>query len=299
MRTGVRAAAALAVWLGGAPAPAQVSSETATASPAIRQYYQDALRLYAGGDYRRAILKWDQVLREDPTQTSAQEMIPRARRRIIELTRQKRRRVFALVGEGRCRDALRELESLQEQDPGDKDLQTLQNRLERALKAAPDPLPGTRSGRVARIGLRAYLEIPPDLPLAHDGLRYAVELSRGAQPYGGLLELLLSDYPALKLEDRPTAGMTLIAYKQMLALHQIYAGDYHFAVATLNRILALEPEDVLALKRLGSSYFALRRRAEAEQAWSQALALAPGDKTLKRFLAQVRGGRAAAGRGAP
>ena len=78
----------------------------------------------------------------------------------------------------------------------------------------------------------------------------------------------------------------------MVAVHDIYDGKYHRAVGTLDEILALEPNDVLALKRLGSAYFSLGKKARAKEAWERALRLQPEDPTLKKFLAKVAGASA-------
>jgi Flp pilus assembly protein TadD len=81
--------------------------------------------------------------------------------------------------------------------------------------------------------------------------------------------------------------MKLLEYKQMVALHQIYDAKHFQAVGTLNDILALEPNDVLALKRLGSAYYSLGRKKQARAAWERALKLSPNDASLKKFLTKT------------
>ena len=255
---------------------------------AIKQHYQDALAAYARGDYRGAIIKWSAILREDPEQTSAHSMILDARAQIARLTRKRRQRAAGYIAAGQYRKALLEMQVLLDQDPGDPQLEMLQSRLQRVLAIAPRLPAKTKASRVATLGLQGYLTLPPDLKLAHNGLRYACELAPDAAIYKETLGLLLTDYPALTREDGVTPGMKLLEYKRFVALHQIYDAKYHLAVGTLNEILMLEPQDLLTLKRIGSAYYSLGRREEAREAWTTALKLAPKDKTLQRFLAKLK-----------
>ncbi|MEK7746087.1 MAG: tetratricopeptide repeat protein, partial [Elusimicrobiota bacterium] len=64
---------------------------------------------------------------------------------------------------------------------------------------------------------------------------------------------------------------------------------YHLAAQVLGEVLALEPEDLTALKRLGSAYFALGRREQAAAAWNSALKLAPEAPQLLKFLKKLDG----------
>ncbi len=256
-------------------------------SALIKQYYQDALQSYAVGDYRAAVMKWTAILKEDPDQKTAQSMILDAREQINLLTKKRRMRAFAYIGQAQYRKASGELQILLDQDPGDPQLTTLQNRLQSVMKSAPLLSPKARASRAAILGLKGYLTLPPDLKLAHDGLRYACEIAPRDEVYKELLRLLLTDYPGLESEDALTPGMKLLEYKHQIALHQIYDAKYHLAVLTLNQILALEPDDGMALKRLGSAYYSLKRMNEARDAWTAALKLSPHNKTLEKFLAKI------------
>ena len=92
-------------------------------------------------------------------------------------------------------------------------------------------------------------------------------------------------------DNRITSGMKVMPYLQMVSVNDIYDGKYDRAIVTLNEILALEPRDVLALKRLGSAYFSLGQKKRAKESWERALVLQPNDATLKKFIARVDRGR--------
>ncbi len=278
----------VSLCLCGSPSTAGAEDKGAVNSPAIQKYYQDALDLYAREDYRAAVIKWTAILKEDPEQRSARTMIVTARHRIAIKTKERRQRAFDFIASGQYRKALLQLQELLDQDPGDPDLEATQRRLESIIKLTPQIIPNTRASRVSVIGLKGYLALPPDLQLAHNALRYARETAPDDALYKNLLGLLYEEYPSLTTADAVTPGMKLLEYKHYVALHQIYDAKHHQAVLTLNEILMFEPADVMALKRLGSAYYSLGRLDEARSAWTAALRLAPGDKTLEHFLAKIK-----------
>lgn len=279
----------LAILFAGLQSAASAADKAAAKnSPAIQQYYQDAFDFYAREDYREAIIKWTAILKEDPDQKSAQTMIVDARQRLALLTKKQRRLTFDFIVSGQYRKALLEHQVLLDQDPDDPELVATQRRMESVIKLAPEINPEARAARAAMIGLKGYLASPPDLKLAHNALRYAREIAPDDDLYKSFLKLLYTDYPALATADPVTPGMKLLEYKHYVALHQIYDAKHHLAVITLNEILALAPDDLMALKRLGSANYSLGRWDEARSAWSAALKLAPRDKTLARFLAKIK-----------
>lgn len=271
-----------------AAAPDAPAEKTVKNSPAIKKYYQEALELYAAQDYRAAIIKWTAILKEDPDQRTAQTMILEGRKRIAVLTRDRRRRAFAFIEAGDYRRAILELQGLLDQDPGDPELEATQRRLENVIKLVPRIAPQSRAARAAILGLKGFLALPPDLRLAHNALRFAREAAPNEKLYEGLLGLLYEEYPSLTTADAVTPGMKLLEYKHFVALHQIYDAKHHQAVLTLNEILMFEPDDVMALKRLGSAYYSLNRLDDAQAAWTAALKLAPRDKTLTHFLGKIK-----------
>lgn len=277
-----------------APAAAADKSDGAKEPPPIQTYYQEALDYYAKGDLRRAIGKWNEVLKIDPGQKSAQSMVLQARKRIEGLTEKRRKRTFELIALGRYEDARLEIQALLDQDPGHPLIDALQTRLEDVVKVAKVLKPEGKPARMAVLGLKGWLVFPQDLRLAYDGLRYAVELDPADARYKRFLELVLDQKPDLA-DDAVTPGMKLMPYLQTVAVNDIYDAKYVHAIAALNEILALEPDDALALKRLGSAYYSLGKKQRARDAWLRALRLQPGDKTLKKFLAKVGGAEEDAG----
>jgi tetratricopeptide (TPR) repeat protein len=211
-----------------------------------------------------------------------------ARSQIQRLTQARRKRAFTDISLGQYRKSLLELQALLDQDPGDPQLLLLQRRLQALITLAPKISSPGKAARAAVLGLKGYLSLPPNYKMAYNGLRYARELAPQDALYKNLLELLIADEPSLPSTDVVTPGLKLLEYKHRVALHQIYDAKYHLAILTLDEILALEPKDLLALKRLGSAYYSLGRRDDARAAWTSALKIAPQDATLKRFLSKLK-----------
>lgn len=270
-----------------------VSASAATAdkpklnTQTIQDAYDQAFKLYRAGDYRKAIAKWNDILRSDPTQSSAQRMIEQAREAIAAKVKKQKAKVNQHIGLGQYRDAVLEMQSLIDLDPSDNQARRLASRLEQVSEIVQTaPVDSGKAWRVAAVGLRGFLSAPQDLKLAHNGLRYAAELAPGTAEFGKLLNLLRTEYPQLA-EDDTTPGMKLLEHKRLVALHHIYDARYHAAIPVLHEILQLEPNDVTSLKQLGSAFFSLGRKPQAKDAWTRALRLAPNDATLKEFLAKV------------
>jgi len=251
--------------------------------PHMQQEYQEAFEFFSHADYPKAVLKWEQILQESPTQATARTMIAKARNAIWKVTRDRQRRINDLVAAGEYQKAQVELQPFLDVDPDDPRLESFRQRLQNVCEITPRmPVEG-KAGHAAAVGVGAYLAFDPDYQLAYDGLRYAIEKSGGTDLYRRFVDLLLSEQPRLSSDD-VTPGMKLIDYKQHIALNDIYDGRYAGAIKALVDILRLEPENVVAWERLGSAYYCLGLKSKAASAWRQALKISPDDPGLQKFL---------------
>jgi len=271
--------------------PAARAGEPATAatqkSKAIQERYAKALQFYGNGHYSRAILEWAEVLRKDPAQRTAARMIEVAHEMIDTRDKQKQDEVFGYIQAGNYQRALVALQPLLERDPMHPLYTKMQTRIERVV-AIVNEAPANRAWRAAATGMIGYAGREDDFQLAYDGLRYAEELAPGEKRFRRLKKLVLEEDPEL-VQDRVTPGMQLLEYKKFAALNHIYDGKYHVAIRRLEQVLALEPNDVVALKRLGSAYYALDKKTEARSAWMRALELSPTDAQLRKFVLRTKG----------
>lgn len=251
----------------------------------IQTQYKAAFNFYTGGDYQKAVLKWEQILQKYPDQDTARDMIAKARRMIWRVTRQRQQEITAFIHKGLYQKAQVSLQPLLDLDPDDPRLISFRQRLQNVVEIVPALETRDGASRAVRTGLGAFLEFEPDYPLAYDGMRYALEKTGGNALFQRLLEMILAERPEL-IKDEITAGMTLISYKQHNALSDIYDGRYAQAIKNLEEVVALEPENVIALERLGSSYYCLGLKNQARDTWKEALRIAPDDPSLKKFLSR-------------
>jgi tetratricopeptide (TPR) repeat protein len=268
-----------------AAGPYKPPTSTSAEQKQIKGHYETAFRHYSGSHYSRAIQEWEKVLTVDTKQKTAVEMIKTAREKIDQRDKKEQDRMLRFVARGRYQRALVELQKLRERDSTHPVYLEWETRLEELMRVVPTA-PKTRAWGKAVIGLTGWVARQDDLRLAHNGLRYAKEISPKDKRFRTLLELILDKDPGLA-RDKVPDGMKLIAHKKFIALNAIYDGKYNTAISNLTQVLQLEPKDVTALKRLGSAYYALKRYKQARQVWLRALTMAPGDRQLKRFLART------------
>jgi tetratricopeptide (TPR) repeat protein len=266
-----------------APTEAQLRAQI---SAQVKQRYEKAFEYYKKGGYSQAIQEWSEILRLDPEQNTAQTMIRQAREMIDQRDKQEQEAVFVQVRAGQYYRAWVAVQRLLERDPTQSLYRKLGKRLQQVSEIAPKLPSRGQAWLMASRGLEGYLGREEDLHLAYNGLVCATEIDPKDRRFSKLLTLVLEEAPELGRET-VTPGMRLLDYKRQVALNYIYDGKYPLAADLLTQVLALEPNDVVALKRLGSAHFALSHFQEARKAWLRALTLAPNDQKLRKFLANL------------
>ena len=274
------------LWPASARAAA-AGADAETKAAIVQKYYDQAFGFYKEGDYGRAIQIWDDILRIDPGQRTAREMIREVQNNVEKTNAQRLAAVLAHVRGGRYRSALSGVDTLLENGNRTPFASSLQTSLEEIVQITPVAPEKNKAWKLTLLSVNAAIGKTQDLKLAYNGLRYARELEPKDVRIKRLLDWFLTRYPEFKNSDVVTSGMTLLEYKRSLALDHMYGARYHQAIDALNDILQLEPEDLLALKRLGSAYYSLGLPDKARQAWQEALTLAPEDQQLKKFLRKL------------
>ncbi|MCS7228020.1 MAG: tetratricopeptide repeat protein, partial [Endomicrobia bacterium] len=84
------------------------------------------------------------------------------------------------------------------------------------------------------------------------------------------------------------AGTTIVDKLHNESLISFRKRDYAQVVKICEEILLLEPEDVLAYKRLGSAFYAMGEKEKAIQMWEQALRINPRDDKLRRMIEEIK-----------
>ncbi|MFA6435295.1 MAG: tetratricopeptide repeat protein [Elusimicrobiales bacterium] len=246
--------------------------------------YDKAFESYLAGDYQKAIEYWNQILRLDPTQVTAKNMIEEARQKLSGSAAGQKGRFYALVARGQYGEALLKITEMAAVDPANALYSKLAGRLKKVSAIAERKPSNSRPWNIAAQGIFHFVNEEENLPFAYDAFRYAAELSPKDARLARLTSMLEEESPQLKLNDTKPAQTGVLDHKKELALHYIYDSKYYLAVRELEDALKLEPEDTTSLKRLGSTYLQLKDYARAREAWEKALKLAPEDEQLKEYM---------------
>ncbi|OGS12742.1 MAG: hypothetical protein A2285_09495 [Elusimicrobia bacterium RIFOXYA12_FULL_57_11] len=275
------------------------AAQEAPQAAALSGYYDKAFGYYMAGDYAKAIEQWNIILRADPKQITAKNMIDEARQKMAGSSGSLKSGFYALMEKGRYSDALIKLEALLGSDPTNPDYRKLQASLRRITAVTPKKPAASRPWNAAAAGLSAWINEKADLPFAYDALRYARELAPSDKVFERLLALLEDEDSGLRLNDTKPATSGILDHKKELALRQIYDSKFYLAAKELEGVLRLEPQDIVALKRIGSVYLQLKDYRQARNAWQKAAGLSPEDEQLKEYLAALDTAAPAAKKPAP
>jgi tetratricopeptide (TPR) repeat protein len=143
------------------------------------------------------------------------------------------------------------------------------------------PVDPTTSDLVRR-GISEYLQNEPSKSLNY--LLYAQQKDPDDKSIPDLV-VIKRAYPN-ESSEMLDAKLNLIDQKLQKALEKIYGGEYLVAAKECQEVLDLEPDNALALTRLGSVYYAMGQVKQARVYWKQALAVDASNDVLKSFLQQ-------------
>ena len=192
---------------------------------------------------------------------------------------------FELVQKGdykQAQDTFMEAERL---NPADKSLTELRQKMESVASILPvAPTPESASGDLVRKGIMQFLQNDPSKSL--NFLLYAQQKDGKNAAIPKLVDLVKRMFPNESSEILD-ARLNLIDQKLQKALEKIYSGEYLVAAKECQEVLDLEPENPLALTRLGSVYYAMGQVKQAREYWKQALEQDPKNDVLKSFMSQT------------
>jgi nucleoid-associated protein YgaU len=187
---------------------------------------------------------------------------------------------------GNYMNSLKNLSEASALVPEDKTISNLKRKLE-SLAVVVVEIPGTdKTSEMLRKGINAYLE--DDIPKSMNILRYLYEKNPKNITISKVLKLIEIEHPEIPLRDNYNPSVGLINMKLDRALQHIYNEEYTAAIAECNEILELEPNNVMALIRLGSAYYSLKNISKATEYWSKALALDPNNIELNEFIRDAK-----------
>jgi tetratricopeptide (TPR) repeat protein len=167
----------------------------------------------------------------------------------------------------------------------DKMISDLRLKMDSVIAILPQaPGADTATGDLIRKGVEQFLQNEPSKSL--NFLLYAQQKDGNDKTIPDLVDLVKRTFPN-ETSEILDARLNLIDQKLQKALEKIYSGEYLVAAKECQEVLDLEPDNALALTRLGSVYYAMGQVKQAREYWKQALEQDPKNDVLKIFLSQT------------
>ena len=224
------------------------------------------------------------ALEEERAQVVADEQAVQS---VSAISRQKAQVLFQQAFEkvriGNFAEAQKLLVEAEHLNPGDKMVAELRQKIEGVVVIMPEAPADPVIGDLVRRGISQYLQNEPSKALNY--LVYAQQKDPNNTALPELVEIIRRAYPNESMEMLD-ARLNLIDQKLQKALEKIYGGEYLVAAKECQEVLDLEPDNALALTRLGSVYYAMGQVKQARVYWQQALAVDTQNDVLKSFLQQ-------------
>jgi tetratricopeptide (TPR) repeat protein len=252
----------------------------------IKSYYEVAITCYQQEEYGKAIHYWEQILKLDPEQVQPPRLIEVAKKQLLQANALLLSNIEKTYTSGKYEDAINLVNQALETDPQNSELTKMRSKLQTISDIFGDLSNEDKISGLMCIAVTNYLKPTGNIKTSVNATIYGLQLSSEDAKLKKFMQVLTTRYPEDTKSVQAIKGMNLIEQKLVAALNHIYDGKYDCAIVECNEVLELEPENILALKRLGSSYYALGKEQQAKRIWRQAQRLAPKDEELKMFLKQ-------------
>jgi tetratricopeptide (TPR) repeat protein len=173
-------------------------------------------------------------------------------------------------------------------DPTNNDVRTLTGRLSSVVSVMPSAVGEGDVPNIIRKAVQDYLK--GDNRGAINALRYAyLEKDPTNEKLLQLLNRIEKEAREKITErvDQRKKGFSYIDQKLYDALQAIYDAKYDKSIILLQEVLDLDPQNIEAMKRLGSAFFLIEQKAQAKEVWQRAMELDPTDTTIQTYLQQI------------
>jgi len=248
----------------------------------IRDHYSRAEELMDAGDYEGAIKELEAVLELDPKQKLAKKLL-------INAMRSKYKDLYSqaeqLLVSGQYMTAKETYRKILDNNPSDSTTASTLARLDDVIKITPGMQGNSDFERVLSVSIYNYVSPDGDPKTSVAAAWYATQLApldSLAQTTREFIESKNSH--AIRLLDAPVKEMDLVEQYLFTALNHIYEGRYDLAVEESGIVLKLTPNSIMAMKRMGSAYYLMGKKAQAGEVWRRALKITPDDDELQGFL---------------
>jgi len=189
-----------------------------------------------------------------------------------------------LYNKGLYTQSLENFAMAQKIDPTDPNVVIYQERLKLITPIVPQNISGDKASVLTRRGITYFMEGNGEA--AVKTIAYALS----TEPDNFTISRLLTrieEKTGFKAEyAKPVSGMSIVDQKLYECLIAFRQKDYSKVIGICEEVLILEPNNILAYKRLGSAFFALGDKDKAVQTWRRALKIAPDD-SLRKMIQEI------------
>ena len=251
----------------------------------IKSLYDAAIKYFSSGKYTLAIHCWQRILEIDSSQIPPKKMIEFARQKMKSEIAPLEKTFNGFVENGQWKRAAEIAQKILDMDPTHPKIKRSKEKIEKILKFFSSAKKAGKVSRFLKIAVKAYIEDKPGIVL--DAMIYAKQINTDSKvdsQISGLLSFFEGLYPEERGKIKLIAGMNLISQLLQSALDSIYKADYTGAIVSCDRVLAIDPKNVMALMRKGSAYYALKKFSQAKKNWKMVLKIDPKNRDVKKFL---------------
>ena len=250
-----------------------------------KKLYDQADAYLKEKQYDRAIEEWKKILDIDDSQEAASRYIASAIREKMGSLYVDAKQAYERGDYSTARDYYNRIIA---DNPTDLDVKTMIARLDDVIKVSPKIDEKGPAGDMMRKAIALYIAVDGNRKASMAGAWYASQLHQSSLTTA-IKDFLERKYASnLSTMEGPVGDMNIIDQYLFAALNHIYDGRYDLSIQECTIIIELQPENILAWKRLGSAYYAIGKKDKARETWEKALKVAPDDTELKQFIRQIR-----------
>lgn len=115
-------------------------------------------------------------------------------------------------------------------------------------------------------------------------IRYASQLWPEDVIVAEIFDIVGKEFRKISNKEKWFPEINFIYQKLQQVLHSIYNGRYINAIIVCRDVLELEPDNIVALQRMGSAYWTMGYTEKANEIWKQALSIEPDNEEIKNIL---------------
>ena len=250
-----------------------------------KKLYDQADAYLKEKQYDRAIEEWKKILDIDDSQEAASRYIASAVREKMGSLYIDAKQAYERGDYNAARDSYNRILA---DNPTDLDVKTMIARLDDVIKVTQRIDEKSTAGDMMRKAIAFYIAIDGNRKASMAGAWYAAQLNQSSLTTA-IKDLLERKYASnLSTMEGPVGDMNIIDQYLFAALNHIYDGRYDLSIQETSIIIELQPENIMAWKRLGSAYYAIGKKDKARETWEKALKVAPDDTELKQFIRQIK-----------